>query len=66
MKIIINGETHDVEPGTTVADLLAHVGAPASGIAVARNEQVVRRADYGSHEVREGDAIEIIKAVAGG
>jgi sulfur carrier protein len=66
VKIILNGETHEIEPGTTVATLLTKIGAPASGIAVARNESVVRRSEYASYEVREGDAIEVIKAVAGG
>ncbi len=66
MKAAINGQDRELPDGTTIAHLLDLLGAPRSGIAVARNEKVVRRADYATSEVRDGDSIEIIKAVAGG
>ena len=66
MKAIVNGETRELADGTTVADLLEELGTPRIGIAVARNDRVVRRADYDSHVIADGDSIEIIKAVAGG
>lgn len=66
MKASINGEQHDLPEGLTVAALLAHVGAPERGIAVAKNDRVVRRAAFGEERVHEGDRIEIIRAVAGG
>lgn len=66
MKATINGEQHDLPDGLTVAQVLAHVQAPERGIAVAKNDRVVRRAAYGDERVKEGDRIEIIRAVAGG
>ena len=66
MKATINGEARELPDGMTVSALLALLGAPRSGIAVARNDEVVRRSEYDTSPVREGDAIEIIKAVAGG
>jgi sulfur carrier protein len=66
VKAIINGEERELPDGTTVAALLETFGAPRSGIAVARNERVVRRSDYATHVLQDGDTIEIIKAVAGG
>ena len=66
MKATINGEAREVRDGTTVAALLSELGAARSGIAVACNDRVVRRAEYETHVIAEGDAIEIIKAVAGG
>jgi sulfur carrier protein len=66
VKATINGELRDVPDGTTVAELLEMLGAPSSGIAVARNERVVRKSEYATHALCEGDTIEIIKAVAGG
>lgn len=66
MKATINGETRELPDGITVAALLEDVGAPRSGIAVARNERVVRRAEYETQKIADGDTIEIIKAVAGG
>jgi thiamine biosynthesis protein ThiS len=66
VKATINGESHELPDGITVAALLEEVGAPRSGIAVARNERVVRRAEYETQQIADGDTIEIIKAVAGG
>lgn len=66
MKATINGEQHELPDGLTVAQVLAHVQAPERGIAVAKNDRVVRRAAYGDERVEEGDRIEIIRAVAGG
>ena len=66
MKAIINGETRELADGITIATLLQDVGAPRSGIAVARNDRVVRRAEYENEHIADGDTIEIIRAVAGG
>lgn len=66
MKAIVNGEPRDLPDGLTVAALLDRLGTPQTGVAVARNERVVRRAEYDTHGIAEGDRIEIIRAVAGG
>ena len=66
VKASINGEEHDLPDGLTVAGLLMHLQAPQRGIAVAKNDRVVRRARFAEERVNEGDRIEIIKAVAGG
>ena len=66
MKATVNGVSRELPDGTTVASLLERLGVTRSGIAVAKNERVVRRSDYENSPIVEGDAIEIIKAVAGG
>ncbi|HET9031050.1 MAG TPA: sulfur carrier protein ThiS [Candidatus Aquilonibacter sp.] len=66
MKATINGEMRELPEGTTIAALLETLGAARSGIAVARNERVVRRAEFETQKIADGDTIEIIKAVAGG
>ena len=66
MDTTINGERRELPAGTTVALLLEELGVATSGIAVAVNEHVVRRGAFESHALREGDAVEIIRAVAGG
>ncbi|MGH8163880.1 MAG: sulfur carrier protein ThiS [Rhodanobacteraceae bacterium] len=63
---LVNGESRTVRSGTTLAVLLDTMDAPASGIAVAKNDRVVRRIAFASEVVEDGDRIEIIKAVAGG
>lgn len=66
MKATVNGEVREMPDGATIGTLLTILGAESSGIAVARNERVVRRAEYDSDPIADGDRIEIIRAVAGG
>lgn len=66
MKVSINGQERELPDGLTVETLLAHLDAPARGIAVAKNDRVVRRSAFSDEAVCAGDRIEIIKAVAGG
>ncbi len=66
MKATINGRPHELPGELTVGALLDLLGSPRTGVAVARNERVVRRSEYHSDVVREGDRVEIIAAVAGG
>lgn len=66
MRATVNGERRELPDGMTIAALLELLGAPAAGIAVARNDCVVRRGRYTSDCIAEGDRIEIIRAVAGG
>lgn len=66
MRISINGEQFELPGGLTVAALLDHLQAPQRGVAVAKNDRVVRRSAFEEEPVNEGDRIEIIRAVAGG
>jgi len=66
MKATINGEAREFETELTFAELLDRLGVAQSGIAVARNDRVLRRGALGEERIREGDRIEIIRAVAGG
>jgi sulfur carrier protein len=52
----------------TVADLLDRLGlgSVSSGIAVAVNNEVVPRARWSETVLQDGDAVEIVRAVAGG
>ena len=66
MRACINGEHYDLPDGLTVAQVLEHLETPSRGVAVAKNDRVVRRSAFSEEPVRDGDRIEIIKAVAGG
>lgn len=66
MKATINGQLRELPEELTVGALLELLGSPRTGIAVARNDRVVRHSEYHSDVVREGDRVEIIQAVAGG
>ena len=54
MEIVLNGERREIEPGTTVADVLASLGVPEDGVAVAVDTEVVPKSAHGSTELRDG------------
>ncbi|HEY0840867.1 MAG TPA: sulfur carrier protein ThiS [Vulgatibacter sp.] len=66
MLLSVNGEERQVPPGSTVAELLHHLGVVPARVAVEVNLQVVRRADHGTHRLAEGDRVEVVAFVGGG
>jgi sulfur carrier protein len=66
VNVIINGEPHQLEPGATVAQAVRVVTAATEGVAVAVNDEVVRRAAWGTRPVTDGDRVEVLAAVQGG
>lgn len=66
MKATVNGRTRELPDDLTLAALLELLGTSRTGVAVARNDRVVTRAEYSTCRVTDGDHIEIIEAVAGG
>ena len=65
MKITLNGAPHQTT-AHNIAELLLELQMPNHGIAVARNQNVVRRAEHETTQLQEADIIEIIRAVQGG
>jgi sulfur carrier protein len=66
VAVVVNGEDCEVAAGTTVADLATAHGAAARGCAVAVDGAVVPRGRWGDAELREGQRVEIVRAVQGG
>jgi sulfur carrier protein len=66
ITVTLNGDPAELPQGLTVAALLERLGAPAFGVAVERNRQVVRRAEHAVTLVQPGDIIEIVQFVGGG
>lgn len=66
--VLLNGEGCRVAPAGTVATLLEAQGIDPErpGIAVAVNDQLVRRSDWRRRIIEEGDRIEVITALQGG
>ena len=64
--VILNDMPREVTPDQTVAELLSELVLPAKGIAVAVNGEVVRRGDWPTHQLRDGDRVEVLSAAQGG
>jgi sulfur carrier protein len=70
MKLTVNGEPRDC-PATNLAELWRNETADFEiaeprGFAISLNGAVVRRASWPTTAVRDGDAVEIIRAMSGG
>lgn len=66
MKIIINGQTHDVNEAISVADVVAKQGLTGKKIAVELNLEILPFQHYASQQLAEGDRLEIVHAIGGG
>jgi sulfur carrier protein len=66
MIVVVNCAELEMPDGASVGDVLRAIKAPESGIAVARGDEVVPRADWDTTTVHDGDGIEVLTAVQGG
>jgi len=66
MKIVLNGESHELACPLTLTALLAHLNIDARRVAVEHNLNVVKRANYDTTNIQEGDSVEIVNFVGGG
>lgn len=66
MQISVNGTLRQVEPGTTLAALVAQLALKTDRIAAERNLALVPRSQYASTVLAEGDKLEIVTFVGGG
>lgn len=66
VTIVFNGNEEEVEESTTVLDLVERSGVEPRYCAVEVNLEIVPRSHYASHQVQQGDRIEIVTLVGGG
>jgi sulfur carrier protein len=64
--VLVNGRPCALDPGTSVAGLVAQWCASPEGIAVARNGEVVPRSAWPETRLDDDDKVEIVTAAAGG
>jgi sulfur carrier protein len=66
MKIVVNGQDREVPAATTVALLIDELGVETRHVAVEVNLELVPRAQHRTHQLREGDQMEVVTLVGGG
>ena len=68
MIVTVNGVRRQLEPGATVASVVAllEVAPDARGVAVALDGEVVTRSRWSQTTVDEGAMVEIVSAIQGG
>ena len=66
LSIRVNGELRDVEQGTTIIDLLAHLGIRPDRVAVEMNRAIVKQPLWAETKVPPEAELEIVQFVGGG
>jgi thiamine biosynthesis protein ThiS len=65
ITVTVNSETRKLRAGT-IAGLVGELGLPAPLLLVEHNGTALRKADWDSAVLRDGDRVEILRISAGG
>ncbi len=66
MRLWLNGEARDYTDASDVAALVAQLPLPAPTLLIEHNGTALRRDEWSTSTLRDGDQIEVISIVAGG
>ena len=68
MRVLLNGEPHELDDGANVSDAVQASGAEADGrgVAAAVDGEVVPRGRWSDTQLEEGQRVEVLQAVQGG
>lgn len=66
MNILLNGESHAIDDGATVAVLIEQLGLTGQRLAVEVNGEIVPRGEHAAHTLNAGDTVEVVRAIGGG
>jgi thiamine biosynthesis protein ThiS len=66
MTLQLNGEQREVPDGLSLAGLVEWLELPADRVAIERNLEVVKRANWNGTRLENGDRLEIVRMVGGG
>ena len=62
----MNGKVKALEDGSTIGDLIVVLGLRARSVVVERNGEAVTRSQFEEVRLRDGDVLEVVRAVPGG
>ncbi len=66
MELVVNGTSHVLPEGATVSELVGDLGFGERTVVVELNGEALERSRYAEVRLREGDRVEVVRAVAGG
>lgn len=66
LTIIVNGKETNIAEGSVLSDLVNSLELNPERLAVELNRRIVRRADWHSTTISDGDKVEIVHFVGGG
>ncbi|MCV6613268.1 MAG: sulfur carrier protein ThiS [Amphritea sp.] len=66
MRLTVNGENIQLFSANNLEQLLETLNLKEKRIAVEVNREIIPRSEHGVTRLREGDRVEIVRAVGGG
>ena len=66
MRITVNGDVREISRAKNVAELIDELGLPAPATLVEHNGLALRRDEWPTRDLAEGDLVELVRIVAGG
>ncbi len=66
VEIVVNGEARSIPKGLSLDRLLAFLEVDPSRVAVERNREIVRKAEWPGTVIEAGDSLEVVWFVGGG
>ena len=66
MKLIINGETKDIEDNSSLQKIIRDLEIEDKVMAAAINMDIVKKEDWSSFTPKDGDKLELLQFVGGG
>ena len=66
MHIQVNGESREVPREVSLGELMIYLALPGDRVAIELNHNVVRRVEWSTVTLQEGDRVEIVHFVGGG
>jgi len=66
MEIICNGETKDIDPDTTLVTLIKNLDLNPDTVVAECDGRIIKRDEYDTLALTEGNVIELVRFVGGG
>jgi sulfur carrier protein len=66
MKLKLNGTDSETQDNITVAELLSTLRIEPASVAVEVNLGIVKKCNFSSHVLKDGDSVEVVNFVGGG
>ena len=66
MTIIVNGETKEYKQELTLLEMMKELDIVDKVMAAAVNMNIVKQDTWGSHQLNDGDKVELLDFVGGG
>ena len=66
MNVVANGSPRAVDDGATIDSFVRSLGWKPEWVVVERNGEAVERARFAAVRLKDGDRLEVVRAVAGG